>query len=163
MSQPQHTDVSTRAAGDEVNVPDELVLVVITWWPRDPAAHRTRPLLSLERDEITAIEIARRPPQGDPIPVQLAREGDHWLVRSSAGYPASDANVEKLLDQLLSIEVSGPVGTQPSSHEAFKVSDEGYGRRVDVTAGEEHLSLLFGASGLPELAKLKPTWSSSHL
>jgi hypothetical protein len=124
----------------------QLVLIAITWWPTDPAAHRTRPLLNLERDEITAIEIVRKPPEGDPVPVQLVREAGQWTVRSSAGYPASDDKVEKLLDQLLSIEVSGPVATQPSSHEAFKVSDEEYGRRVDVTAGSEHLSLLLGAS-----------------
>ena len=58
----------------------QLVLVAITWWPRDPAAHRTRPLLSLDRDEITQIEIVRKPPQGDPVPVQLAREAGQWTV-----------------------------------------------------------------------------------
>lgn len=125
----------------------QAVLVVITWWPTDPSAHRPRPLLTLERDAISEIEISGKLAEGaEPVSVELSREEHGWVVRSAAGYPASPEKVEALLDQLLQLEVGSPIATQTSSHNALKVGAEEYGRWIEVATGSERLSLRLGAA-----------------
>lgn len=123
------------------------VLAIIAWWPTDPSAHRLRPLLALERDAISEVTIAGKAVGAEQAAsVELVREVNGWALRSSAGYPASSEKVEGLLDQLLALEVGGPIASQTSSHNALKVGSEEYGRRIEVATDSERITLLVGAA-----------------
>jgi hypothetical protein len=53
--------------------------------------------------------------------VELAREGDGWVVASAHGYPADKEKVEKLLKTLDGIERGEKAGENPTSHPSFEV------------------------------------------
>ncbi len=125
----------------------QAVLAVVTWWPADPSAHRLRPLLELERDAIKEIRISGKPVGGEQAAsVELVREANGWVLRSSAGYPAAPDRVEVLLDQLLALEVGNPIASQSSSHNPLQVGSEEHGRRLEVATDSERITLLLGAA-----------------
>ncbi len=124
----------------------QLLLVVVTWWPSDPAASR-RSVFDLDRDAIERIEIAARPAGDEPAhPAVLVKDGDVWKVHSAADYPATPSKIEELLDTLLGLEAGPAIATQPSSHEPLNVGDDSYGRRIVVTAAGEASEWLIGAA-----------------
>jgi hypothetical protein len=123
----------------------QLVLAAITWWPS--GASEPVPLLEVERDAITEIEIAAMPAEGeDPDPVVLARAGDEWVVRSAADYPARTDKIEELLGRLVGIRAKHTVATSSVAHNTLKVGDDEYGRTIAVTADGERTELVVGAS-----------------
>jgi hypothetical protein len=67
-------------------------------------------------------------------------------LRSAGDYPATKERVDALLDSLLGLTTTGPITTQAASHEALKVSDDAYGRRIRVVAGGEAAEWLIGAA-----------------
>lgn len=124
----------------------QLLLVAITWWPSSPGASRG-PVFDLDRDAIEQVEIALRPkPDQAGESVVLVREADAWKVQSAAGYPATPAKVEALLDSLLALEVGAAIASHPSSHAPLNVGDETYGRRLVVTVAGEAFDWLVGAA-----------------
>jgi len=124
----------------------QLGLAAITWWPAGDAGGPA-PLLDVESDAITQIEIESKPLAGEePSPVVLARSGDGWVVRSAADFPARPEKIEELLGRLLDLEFGTPVALQQESHNALKVGEDEYGRRISVRAGDEETNLVLGAA-----------------
>lgn len=123
----------------------QVLLIAATWWPRDRAASRPKPVFDVERDAITEIEIATRPAEGaDEKPVVLARSGDGWVLRSEDDFPADGARVGELLDSLLALHARAPIATQPTSHEALSVAEDDYGRRITVRTADGESSWWMG-------------------
>jgi hypothetical protein len=125
----------------------QVVLIAIAWWPSDPAANRRRPAIGVERERIQQIEIALRPvDDADPEPAILARTDGGWTVLSAAAYPAKEAQVDELLDKLLGLTTGAPIATSSASHEALKVSEDDYGRRIKIVTGDEPVEWLVGSA-----------------
>lgn len=122
----------------------QIGLAAFTWWPTKPPGAR-RPVFDLPREAIEEIDISAAP-AGDakPAGVELVRKGDGWRVASAADYPASPAKVDGLLDSLLGLTTTGPIATHPESHEALKVADGSYGRRIRMVADGESSEWLMG-------------------
>ncbi len=136
---------TTRVLGILLAV--QLVAVLVAWWPRDPSAGRIRPVFDVPREAIEEVEIALRDDGGEgQQPLVLARDGDAWVIRSAAGFPAKSSSVDELLDSLLALRTGAPIATRPASHEALQVSDESHGRRIEVRAGEDRQGWLVGPS-----------------
>ena len=124
----------------------QLLLAVLAWWPRE-SGNTPHALIDLARSTITAIEISRQPIGEATVDgVRLAHTDDGWIVQSSAGYPAKQASVDALLDRLLGLKVGRPIATQLASHNALKVGDTDYGRRVKLDVGSETLEYVLGAA-----------------
>ena len=84
-----------------------LLLVISAPWSAGDRATGPRNLLpELDADEASRIEIG----QGDSR-LTLLREADQWVVEQADGYPADDAKVDRLLDDLRGVEVRRPVVT----------------------------------------------------
>lgn len=124
----------------------QLLLVVVLWWPRDPAAG-IGPVFDVERADIQRIEVATQAAEGTAAsPVVLSRDDDGWKVSSAGDYPASREKVEQLIDSLLALRSGPAIATRAASHAALNVGDDSYGRRIDVVSGEETFQWLVGAS-----------------
>lgn len=125
----------------------QVVLATWMWWPTDRSALASRPLLDVEPAAITEIAIARHPAEGDePDWLELRREGGGWVIASADGYPADPARVEELIDRLLGLRVRTPVATTRPSHNALKVGEREYGRRVRIRTGDTGQELVVGAA-----------------
>lgn len=125
----------------------QLVLAAWMWWPTDRSALASRPLLDVRPDAITEIAIARHPAEGDePDWLELRREGSGWVIASADDYPADPARVQELIDRLLGLRVRTPVATTRPSHNALKVGEREYGRRVRIRTGEGEQALVVGAA-----------------
>ncbi len=124
----------------------QLVFVAAAWWPREPA-NAPHALIDLARATITAVEISRQPIGEEAVDsVRLVRTDEGWVVQSSADYPAKQVSVDALLDRLLGLKVRRPIATQSASHNALKVGETDYGRRVKIDAGGETLEYVLGAA-----------------
>jgi hypothetical protein len=124
----------------------QIALAAVTWWP-DTGDGAAVKILDVERETITEVEVSAKPVEGEePDPAVLALANATWVVRSAADYPARNEKVEELLGSLLGLEGATKVATQSMSHNALKVGDEEYGRRIAVTAGGERIELVIGAA-----------------
>ncbi|MBW2273055.1 MAG: DUF4340 domain-containing protein [Deltaproteobacteria bacterium] len=122
----------------------QLALVAMTWWPRDHSALAPRPLFELESDAIQELRVEA---SGDGEGVRLVREGRDWKVASASGYPANPEKVDELLDSLLALRVTTPIATRETSHNALKVGEDEYGKRVVIVAGDgAEIELVIGAA-----------------
>jgi hypothetical protein len=127
----------------------QLGLVAMTWWPRDLSALAPHPLLELDREAISELRIAASggDEMGNAGGVRLVREGPKWKVASAAGYPATSEKVDELLDRLVALRVTVPIATQQTSHNALKVGEDEYGRRVVIVSGDGgEVELVIGAA-----------------
>lgn len=122
-------------------------LAVITWWPtRGAAPAEPRALVPLEADAVTAIEITGRAADGEiPDPVRLERGDTGWTVTSLHGYPADEAKVADLLEDLVGLQVRAPIATQPTSHAALEVAEDAFTRRVRLESASGTIELYLGA------------------
>ena len=124
----------------------QLVLVVVAWWPSGSSGARG-PAIDVDRDAIERIEIALRPVgEAEPEPAVLVKGDDGWTVASAANYPATESKVEEMLDKLLGLHTGMPITTSPTSHDALKVGDETYGRRIVIATADDSHEWLVGAA-----------------
>jgi hypothetical protein len=120
------------------------LLVAATWWPHDPGAVPARALITLDGAAIDRIEIERS--GEDAEKVELVKQGDDWTIASSAGYPAEADKVQELIDSLTDIEVRRPIATKTVNHDALKVGEQEYGKKITVGAGEQREGIVIGAA-----------------
>ena len=122
-------------------------LAVLMWWPQDRSALRPHPLLDIPADTIDELRIARKPAAGEELDwLHLVREAGAWKIESAAGYPAQQDKVDDLIGKLLGMRVRRPIATRTTSHNALKVGEKQYGRRVEIRAGETRRELIIGAA-----------------
>lgn len=124
----------------------QLGLAAITWWPAGDGAGPV-PFLEVEREDITEIEVAGSSAGEEAaVPVVVARSGDSWVVRSASDYPARPEKIEELLGLLQGLDAGERVAQQSASHNALKVGEGEYGRRIVVRTGEGQTSFRLGAA-----------------
>ena len=81
--------------------------------------------------------------------VTLVKSDDGWGIEEAGGYPADAEKVESLVNKLEEMQVRRPVVTSSRYHEALKVTDDDYERRVrlwDDPDGDPKVDLLMGTS-----------------
>jgi hypothetical protein len=122
----------------------QVLLVAATWWPRDSATVPARAIVTLDGATIDRIEIARSGEDAELL--ALVKGGDGWTIASSAGYPAQADKVQELIDSLVAIQVRRPMATKAVNHDALKVGDKEFGKKLTLNAGEKKTSLVIGAA-----------------
>ncbi|WP_295881926.1 DUF4340 domain-containing protein [uncultured Thiohalocapsa sp.] len=100
------------------------------------------PLLDLDMDAVTAIEIST----ADGDSVRLARSGDDWVLPALDGFPASGSRIETLLDDLAGLERPLPVATSAEARRRFRVADDAFERRLTLRGDGGAATLLVGDS-----------------
>lgn len=137
----------------------QLFLAAVAWWPSDHAASLPHPLLEIDPARLSALAIAASPREGEPVSwLELAHgegrdrvdgvEGGNgeWRITSQGGYPADDKKVTALIEKLAKMEVRRPIANRESSHNALKVGDKEWGRRVRLTTDAGERELVIGAA-----------------
>jgi hypothetical protein len=76
--------------------------------------------------------------------IALTKKGDEWIITSAADYPAEKKNVEKVLKELVGLKAGEPIASNAANHNALKVGEKEYGRRVKVTTSSGVKSLVLG-------------------
>ncbi|GEM_PF-4429584 len=131
------------------------LLVSLLWWPRDAEALASTPLIGLESEAVTRLEVQAAPKEGEePESVILERSGDTWAITSAGGYPADPDKVAKVLDALLGAKTRDPVGTTAASHTALKVADDAYDKKI-VLSSEGGDRVLYVGAGSGRAANLR--------
>lgn len=122
----------------------QVALAAFTWWPQDDAVAEAQPLVPGGGNAITHLEIAARADAANAV-VLDASDGT-WVLTSEHGYPVDPEKVGEVVDALGGIQLRAPVATRAVSHEALKVSDDTYEKKVTVKAGDTTRTVYVGAA-----------------
>ncbi len=106
---------------------------------REAAKEKEEKLVSLERDKISEIEIAR---QGSE-PVLLKKSGNDWSVRKPIETPADSSTVDSLLSATSTAKIDRKL--EKAGKEASKYGLADPRLRVVLKGGKEQRTLLFGS------------------
>lgn len=107
----------------------------------------SQPLAAIDPGAIDSIRIE----DGDNK-VELARLDDRWQV-SGLDFPADDNSVNKLLTSLAGLETGWPVATSGEAAERFKVTEDGFERRIVLSQADKTVTELFIGT-VPALRKV---------
>lgn len=125
------------------------LLVLIAPWSTGAGADTPRPLLpELESFTPAKIEVSQGHDKNNKS-VVLDHDGDTWTLEGQQGYPADAKKLDGLLDTLKGLKVRRPVVTSSRYHEALKVTDTDYERRIRIwqePKGKPKIDLLVGTS-----------------
>ena len=122
-----------------------ILLVGITIKGQPEAAVPSAPLTTLTAEEITAFVIKRAddyPP--NQVPLNLVKKNGVWVVPTADDYQVDSDKVENVLEKLVSIDADQSVARSKTSHNALKVGDRDYTKRVQLTAGTKTTEIVIG-------------------
>lgn len=116
----------------------QLGLVALTWGTRHRVtASSSQALWQMEASQVRRLTVqGATSEKGPAAPLQLAREGDGWVVASAENYPAQAEKVEALIEKLVKLKVRSPVASQSAHHRGLRVASEDYDRRLSIEAKE---------------------------
>jgi hypothetical protein len=127
----------------------QVVLVVVTWNACQRKSDKVdpQPVLGFAAEDVTGLEVvakANKPDQG-PDKVELARKDGKWVVANAGDYPADEEKVTKVIEQLAELKIREPIARSKTNHEALKVGEFEYGRKLKVRTASEEKALIIGA------------------
>jgi hypothetical protein len=107
--------------------------------PNLAAAHPHTPLLALGDKPVDRLTIEG--PEG--ARVVLAKQDQGWVLPEKENFPADRVQVDTLLSRLEGLQRGLPVATSAGALKRFKVSDEGFERRLTLAHGGDTLGTLY--------------------
>lgn len=126
----------------------QIGLGALTWTTCESTPEDTgeKELLAFASNDVTALEITEKPyKETDPVKkIALTKKDDNWVVSSAGDYPADKEKVDKVLDKLVSLKAGEPIATNAANHNALKVGDKDYGRKVSLKTKSGDKSLVIG-------------------
>lgn len=124
-------------------------LVALTWTQcqNAPDIADARPVVDIKAENVTALEVTAKPNKEgeEPETVRLEKTDDGWIAKSAAGYPADTEKVKKVIDTVLELRIREPMATSEVNHDALRVSDDEYSRKVAVEAGDKKTAFYLGS------------------
>lgn len=103
------------------------------------------PLLALADASVDTIVIA----DGDAS-VKLVKQDDGWHVAGKSGFPAAEHSVDRLLNDLRSLQTRLPAATSVAARERFQVGKNNFARRITLKDdGNTVATVYFGESAGP--------------
>ena len=98
-------------------------------------------LLSFKKQELVGLRI-----EDSTNSVVLKKQGGKWLLPESGDFPASQRDVEQLLDKLATLEKGWPVAKTRSAAHRFRVDEEQFERKLVLVADDDEQATLFVGS-----------------
>lgn len=129
----------------------QALLAVVVFWPRSSAAAAAELFPDLETASITKITFA----DNEGSRVELARQGEGWVVASGADYPADGTKIEPVLDKLVALQGNRLVARTATSHKRLQVAEDDFLRKVQVTTDSGKTYTLYMGSS--------PTAQTTHV
>lgn len=122
----------------------QVALAAFTWWPTGAAPTEPRKLFEGGGNAITAFSVVGSSETAKQV--DLAFNGTDWTITSEHGYPADPTKVGEVLEALADLKLRAPIATKKTSHEQFKVGDQGFGKKVTLTANGTPYTFFVGAA-----------------
>jgi hypothetical protein len=123
----------------------QLVIILLVTTLRAPASSSAgKPLFDgLKSSDVT--RLALQDAKGRQI--ELAKQGDAWVLPQSDDFPADAARITAFLDKLAKVQTGRLIARTASSYARLQVADDNFVDRVDFTLanGSSH-TLLVGSS-----------------
>jgi hypothetical protein len=123
----------------------QIVVAAAVFLPRIlPARAEGEPLFgALDPAGVTRLSIS----DSDGKVVELAKQGEAWVVPSGGDYPADSSKVSAFLSKVAAITTNSLVTRTSGSHKRLQVADDEFARRVELTLGDgSRRTLLIGSS-----------------
>jgi len=107
----------------------QIILGVITFWPRSGSAGATQPVFpDLDVADIATLTITDD--QGARI--VLRRSGENWSLAEAGDYPAQASTITPILDKFTQLDTASLVARTDASHKALQVAADDFIRRIDI-------------------------------
>ena len=121
----------------------QLVLAVAVNLTREDlgAFQAEEKLLSFDEKELDGLRI-----EDGTVSVVLKKYEDKWRLPESGDFPASQSDVERLLDKLTTLEKGWPVAKTRSAARRFKVDEEQFERKLVLLSGDDTQATLYVGS-----------------
>ena len=111
----------------------QIVLGVITFWPRSADMGTGAPIFKdLTVEDITTLTIADD--QGKSI--NLRKVDGAWVLPGADDYPAQEAKITPVLENVLKLNTASLVARTDTSHKALQVDSDNYLRRIDIETAD---------------------------
>ncbi|MFN2108155.1 MAG: DUF4340 domain-containing protein, partial [Anaerolineae bacterium] len=107
----------------------QIILGVVTFWPRSGSAGATQPIFpDLNVEDIATLTITDD--QGAHI--VLKRSGDNWGLAEAGDYPAKADTITPILEKFTQLDTATLVARTAASQKALQVADDNFVRRIDI-------------------------------
>ena len=107
----------------------QIALAVLIFWPREASVAAGEPLFAgLEADQVARLAIQG----GDGQEIQLAKDGDGWVLDDAGDFPVNPGAVPELLEKIIALQTGRLVAETRASHERLEVADDAYAYRVEL-------------------------------
>lgn len=93
-----------------------------------------------------AAKVTRLQVFSDDKPIDLVKKGETWVVASSFDYPADKTKIDALLAPIAKLAAAEPVAESKSRHKQLGVADDGFKRKLIITADGKDTTLYVGTS-----------------
>ena len=98
-------------------------------------------LLSFNKQELDGLRI-----EDDTDSVVLKKQGGKWLLPVSGDFPASQRNVNRLLDKLAALEKGWPMAKTRGAAQRFRVHEDQFERKLVLLSDNDTQATLFVGS-----------------
>jgi len=115
-----------------------LALVVNLSGGEHDAFQAKEKLLSFEAQTVDGLQI-----EAEGNALVLRKKDGRWLLPDVGDFPADQASVKRLLDNLAGLRQGFPVATTSSAERRFKVADDDFRTRITLLQGDQTLARLY--------------------
>ncbi len=119
----------------------QIVVAVLVFLPRIvPAGAASAPLFgALDAKDVTALTVQDQ----DGNRVELAKQGEAWVVPAVDDFPADQAKIDEFLGKIVGLKTNPLVTRTAASHKRLQVAEDDLARRVDLTLADGSTRTLF--------------------
>lgn len=107
----------------------QVALVAAVFWPRTAVNAAGAALFpDLKSEDVVRFLVE----DSDGNQIELARQGDGWVLASADDYPADASRIDPLLEKIVGIKTNRLVAQTEASHKRLKVADDAFESRVQL-------------------------------
>ncbi|MCB0164481.1 MAG: DUF4340 domain-containing protein [Anaerolineae bacterium] len=107
----------------------QIALAVWVFWPQPAASQTSGPLLSdFSTDSVTSLAIS-----DSENTLTLAKQDGQWVLPDAGNFPATEANVTTVLDNIEKVQTNRLVTQTDTSHRRLQVAPDDFNRRLELT------------------------------
>lgn len=124
----------------------QIVIVIVVFWPRGTVSgSQVAPLLTnFKAEEVVGLTITDR----DGNMVELAKNGQDWVLPQRDNYPVVSSRVTDLLAKLEKIRTNRLIAQTEGSHRQLQVAADDFNRKIEIKMKDDSTRTVYlGTSG----------------
>lgn len=111
----------------------QLLAAVVVFWPRNVAGAETVAFFDgVTADQVVGLSIV----DNEGARVDLARQGDGWVLADGGDYPAKTETITPVLDKIVALQSNRLVARTAASQKQLQVAADDFVRQVTVTLAD---------------------------